>query len=281
MHTHLKKYLGLFLLVGALALALLSLPVVAQEAEEEKPTTGSVDGLLLYYDGLPFADATVIFKADKEEVDFETQVYTDEDGKFLVENLPETTRYTVIFRMDDQDIYKLLQVRVKTGETTEIIVDLKAEAKKQGQDLTEEQAVKFRKDLEDRKTGKMMKVRFDQGVAFLKQEQFSQAVTEFEAAARLDPTQVVIYSNLAQSYSGAGLPEKGIGAYQKAVELDPSDGGLFNNMGQLYLKTDNVDKAMESFAKAAEISPEKAGMFYYNIGVTLYNANRLKDAIEP
>jgi Tfp pilus assembly protein PilF len=279
MHTHSKKYRGLFLLVGALAL--LSLPVVAQEAEEEKPTTGTVDGLLLFYDGLPFADATIVFKAEKEEVEFETQVYTDENGKFLVENLPDKTRYTVFIRMDKQDLYELRQVRVKAGETTELIVDLKAEAKKQGQVLTEEEAAEFRKNLEDRKKGKMMKVRFDQGVAFLKQEQFSQAVTEFEAAARMDSTQVVIFANLARAYSGAGLPEQGIGAYQKAIELKPDDGGLHNNMGQLYLKTGNIEKAMESFAKAAEISPEMAGMFYYNIGVTLYNANRLKDAIEP
>lgn len=277
MHAQLRKYAGL-ILAGVLVLALTPLGVVAQEEEEKEPTA-TVDGLLLFYDGLPFADATVIFKADKG--DFETQVYTDGDGKFFLENLPGKTRYTVFILMDNQDLFELQKVRVKAGETTEVIVDLKAEAKKQGHELTEEEAADFRKSLEDRKTGKRMMVRFDQGVAFLKQEQYSQAVTELEAAARLDSSQVAVFSNLARAYDGANQYDKGIGAYQRAIELAPGDGGLYNNLGQLYLKAGNVDKGIESFGKAADITPEKAGMFYYNIGVTLFNADRLEEAIAP
>lgn len=279
MQAQSRKYTGL-LMVGVLVFALALLPVVAQEKEEKEPTA-AVDGLLLFYDGLPFSDATIIFKAEKDKVEFEAQVYTDENGKFFLDNLPGNTRYTVVIRMDKQDLFELRRVRVKVGETTEVIIDLKAEAKKQGQELTEEEAADYRKNLEERKTGKMMKARFDQGVAFLKQEQYSQAVSELEVAARLDSTQVAIFANLARAYNGAHQYDKGIGAYQKAIGLDPTKGGLYNNVGQLYLKTGNVDKAIESFAKAAEITPEKAGMFFYNIGVTLFNADRLEEAIVP
>ncbi len=279
MHTQSRKYAG-SILAGVLVVSLTLLPVVAQEEKEKEPTA-TVDGLLLFYDGLPFADATIIFKAEKDEVEFETQVYTDENGKFFLDNLPGNTRYTVVIRMDKQELFELQKVRVKVGETTEVIIDLKAEAKKQGQELTEEEAADYRKNLEDRKKGKMMKARFDQGVAFLKQERYSQAVSELEVAARLDSTQVAIFANLARAYNGANQYDKGIGAYEKAIGLDPTAGGLYNNVGQLYLKTGNVDKAIESFSKAAEITPEKAGMFYYNMGVTLFNADRLEEAIEP
>lgn len=267
-------------LVSVLGLVLLlSMPAVAQEPEAKKPEkTGTVSGQLLFYDGKPLADATIILKAEKGE--FETQTKTDKEGNYRVENVP-VGAYSFVVRIGDQEVFELRKVPLREREDNIQDINLKAEARKQGQKLSDEQIAEMRKSIENQRKGKSLKFQFAQGVWYLKNQQYAKAVTEFEAARDIDPTQVAVHANLARAYGGTGQIQEGIASYLKAIELKPDEGGFHNNLGQLYLKAGRIDDGISAFEKAAEINPKKAGMFYFNIGVTLYNASRLKDAIEP
>ena len=274
-----SKLNGLVTVLGLVFL--LSMSSVAQEPEAKEPASqkvATVTGQLLFYDELPLADAVIAIKAEKGG--YEDRAKTDKEGRYRIENVPVGT-YSFVVRIGNQEVFELRKVPLRKGEDNIQDIDLKAEARKQGQKLSDEQIAEMRKNIEDQKKGKSLKVRFDQGVAYLNDKQYAKAVTEFEAARDIDPTEVAVYANLARAYSGAGQVREGIATYLKAIELKPDEGGFHNNLGQLYLKAGRIDEAMGAFEKAAEINPENAGMFYFNIGVTLYNANRLKDAIDP
>jgi Tfp pilus assembly protein PilF len=57
--------------------------------------------------------------------------------------------------------------------------------------------------------------------------------------------------------------------WERALELDPTNAVIYNNLAGRYSESGPVNKAFEFFAKAIELSPLEAG-FYHNFGDSLY-----------
>ena len=270
-----NKFSFLVLLLGILLGIGFSLP--AQEA------TG-VEGHVKGYEGNPMVGVTVEAKSNRGGGVY--QATTDEEGYYRIENMSRGS-YTLRLIVDGKSVFQLRGVSVRSREVQEVDLDLQAELERQKKSMSKEQLEQLEEAQAANKKAKSLEATFKQGMEYLKQNQYSEAITEFEAAAEIDPNQFAIYANLGRAYASANQADKGIGAYQKAIALkqDEADKAalapIYNNLGQLYLKQGDIEGAKQAFQTAAEMSPESAGAFYYNLGVTLYNADQLTAAIDP
>jgi tetratricopeptide (TPR) repeat protein len=110
------------------------------------------------------------------------------------------------------------------------------------------------------------------------------AITEFEAAKAAAPEKDsnlhLIMARLGDAYDAAGRTDDAIAAYKRAIELKPSF-AYYNNLGGIEGRAGKVDEASAAYQKAAELDPAQAAQAWRNFGITMYNANKYKDAVEP
>ena len=276
-----RKHLTLF----SIALLAVSLPVVAPaafaQATPAEPEPTVVEGAFVGYDELPVQGLVITFRSEDGEV--RGQGLTDAEGKYRVENLDLTAgrEFTVVITVSGQELHKILEFRPKKFQVNTYDISMLEEAKRQKVEVTPEQARDWRESVEAQKTQGTMREHFDKAMKHLENKEYQEAVLQLETAASVDNTQVAVYSRLGFTYGELGQNAKGIEAYERAIELKPDSAALHNNAGQLYMRAGRSEDAMAAFEKAAELDPDNAGMFYYNLGVTLYNDNRLADATEP
>jgi tetratricopeptide (TPR) repeat protein len=120
-------------------------------------------------------------------------------------------------------------------------------------------------------------------------KQYDEAVKQFNAAAEIDPNQVAIWTNLADSYVGLGdgktdaaekqaAYDKGSEAYQKALAINPDDAAVHNNYGLALVKMKKIEDAQAELQKAATLDPASAGKYYYNLGAILTNIGQTEAA---
>jgi tetratricopeptide (TPR) repeat protein len=257
-----------FLLLLAFALTL-SVPWGAQKAFAQ---TGSIEGDVKNFDGTPLVGAVV--KLDRKDIKQHFEVKTDKKGHYFHAGLP-------VALFDN--------IKVPFGETFKLDFNLKAEAeraKTQPQELTKEQKEAKAKQEEEVKKHDTMKAHFEKGRELYQAKQFDQAIEEFKRAAELDPSQHVVYANLAESYKNQRKYDEAIESYNKALEIqaqkpDPQiEGSYHMNMGIIYGLAGKMDNASAEIKKAAELNPANASQAYYNLGAVLVNSGKSAEAVE-
>jgi len=166
----------------------------------------------------------------------------------------------------------------------------------------------IKKQEEEKQKFQNMKGHFDAGVALLDQvkqakadlgkaptdqrdalkqqvaDLSAKAVTELEgakaAAPEKDPNLHLIYARLADAYDVAGRTDDAIAAYKQAIEFKPT-AAYYNNLGGIEGRAGKIDDATAAYQKSAELDPINAAQAWRNFGITLYNASRLKEAVDP
>ena len=271
-----------FLLLPAFALTL-SVPWGAQKAFAQ---TGSIEGDVKNFDGTPLVGAVV--KLDRKDIKQHFEVKTDKKGHYFHAGLP-VALYRVSVNQDNKELYFFDNIKVPFGETFKLDFNLKAEAeraKTQPQELTKEQKEAKAKQEEELKKHDTMKAHFEKGRELYQAKQFDQAIEEFKRAAELDPSQHVVYANLAESYKNQRKYDEAIESYNKALEIqaqkpDPQiEGSYHMNMGIIYGLAGKMDNASAEIKKAAELNPANASQAYYNLGAVLVNSGKSAEAVE-
>jgi tetratricopeptide (TPR) repeat protein len=114
---------------------------------------------------------------------------------------------------------------------------------------------------------------------------YATAVTEFEtakkAAPEKDPNLHLIYYQQGVAYDQSGKTDEAIASYKKAIELKPTEAGYYNNLGNVYARSAKFQEAQQAYQKSVDLDPSKATSVWLNYGISLYNANRLKEAVDP
>src|SRR5256885_16277449 len=87
-------------------------------------------------------------------------------------------------------------------------------------------------------------------------------------------------ARLGDAYDAAGRTDDATAAYKRAIELKPSF-AYYNNLGGIYGRAGKIDEASAAYQKAAELDPAQAAQAWRNFGITMYNANKYKEAVEP
>src|SRR5262245_16162971 len=144
----------------------------------------------------------------------------------------------------------------------------------------------LRKKLEEQaaKTGVMYKS-FDEGKAAYAAKNYDDAILKFKDAIEKLPvpppakTADVIWANLAMTYDAKKDYAESENAYKKAIEYNTTESAYYVNLSLAQSANGKLEESQASIDKAAALNPANAGMAYYNMGATLINRNKPKDAI--
>ncbi len=284
----------------AFAIVFLAALVCALAPRAAAQNEGSISGQIMDITGKPWPDIGIQAVSDQGA---KSDTKTDKDGKYSVRNLRSGV-YTVYVQLPAPNKPFEVQCRVQGGNDVKVDVNFKDVVAKQGAEAQE--AIK--KQEEEKQKFQNMKGRFDAGVALLDQvkqakadlgkaptdqrdalkqqvaDLSAKAVTELEgakaAAPEKDPNLHLIYARLADAYDVAGRTDDAIAAYKQAIEFKPT-AAYYNNLGGIEGRAGKIDDATAAYQKSAELDPINAAQAWRNFGITLYNASRLKEAVDP
>jgi tetratricopeptide (TPR) repeat protein len=291
------KFFKAYALVALLALGLASITVPRAAAQNEGKLTGSI----IDFDGKPWNDLPVKIKSDQGAI---TETKTDATGKFQFNGL-KNGKYTVTIQTVQMANPFEVAVEVHGAEGAPLNVNFKEILEKQNPEAAAE--YKKRQEAQQKFTG--MKEHFQKAVALLEQERAAkadqakapadqrdaakakvldlsnQAVAEFQeaqkAAPEKDPNLHLFWARMGEAYDLAGRNDEAINAYQQAVTLKPDNAGYYNNLGNVLARVGKIDEARAAYTKSAELDPPGAALAWRNFGISLYQAQRMTEAVEP
>lgn len=288
-------------LKGYALAATLALGLACWLAPRAAAQDGKVAGTISDFDGKPWANLPVQIKSEQGATQDGT---TDTNGKFQFVNL-KSAKYTVTVHPPQMKDPFVIPVQVSGADTPPINLNFKEILEKQNP----EAAAQYKKQQEEKTKFTGMKKHFDAGVALLEQERTakadlakapadqrdaakakvadlgSQAVAEFQeaqkAAPEKDPNQNLFWARMGEAYDLAGRNDDAINAYQQAVTAKPDNAGYYNNLGNVLARVGKIDQAKAAYTKSAELDPANAGLAWRNFGISLYQAGRMQEAVEP
>ncbi len=262
---------------------------------------GGIRGQILDIAGKPWADLGIQAVSDQGT---KTDTKTDKDGNYILRNL-RAGLYTLFIQLPAPNKPYEVQVRVASGTEAKADLNFKDIAAKQGAEYQE--AAKKAEEAKGKMEG--LKQHFNAGAALIDQEKqvkiellkappdqrdalkkkladlSDQAVKEFQEAAKnlveKDPNAHLVWYRLGEAYDTAGRNEEAAQAYQQAIAAKPDVPGYYNNLGNVLARAGKIDEAKAAYTKSAELDPANAATAWRNFGISLYNANRLGDAVEP
>ncbi|PYR84589.1 MAG: hypothetical protein DMG18_09055 [Acidobacteria bacterium] len=232
--------------------------------------TGNIHGKVTDTDGKPMVGATI--SIDRQGITQHFEVKTDNRGQYLHAGLP-TGQYQISVMRDGKKALTQPGV-VRFGGDTAVDFDLKQAA---AQGVSEEAR---QKATEEKAKAEATKAAFEQARTAMISKNYDEAIRLFQEAAEKDPTQHVIYANLADAYSQTKKYDDAAKAYNKAIELKPDEAAYYNNLGIVQGSAGKIDDATKALQKAAELNPPGAGQSYYNLGAVLTNRGRSKEAAD-
>jgi len=288
-------------ILAVLAL-LLTLGLAAPAAVGQ--TTASAFGTVIDPQGKPLPDMVVVLK--HRETGAVYTVHTDNKGQYRQIGLRPGT-YDVTLRPKDKDqAIATTSCQIVSDDPSKVCdIDLKDLIAKE----SAEQEAARKKQQEDQKKFENMKAAYTAGQVKIEEADkarqemlkapadhrgqykdkvnglYQEGLTSFQQAQQTapdkDPNLHLIYHQLGYAYEMLGDYSNAIAAYQKATELKPTSADYFNSLALAYAKAGKVPEATAACEKAAAIDPSKGATGWMNLGVVLYNSNKLGEAIVP
>jgi len=290
------KWTKTYALAAILALGMLGCFATRTAAQD-----GKITGSLIDFDGNPWANFPVKIKGEQGTI---TESQTDAAGKFAFTGL-KNGKYTFTVQPPQMQTPFDVPLEVRGADTPPLNINFKEILEKQNP----EAAAKYRQQQAEQKKFTGMKEQFAKGVALLDQERAAkaelskakpeekdaikakvadlsnQAVSTFQdglkAAPEKDPNIHLFWARMGEAYDLAGRNDEAINAYQQAIASKPDNPSYYNNLGNILGRTGKIDDARAAYTKAAELDPPNAAMAWRNFGISLYQAQRMVEAIEP
>jgi len=117
------------------------------------------------------------------------------------------------------------------------------------------------------------------GFAYAIQNNFAQAISDYDKAIEIDPNFAEAYYNRGLAFYQQGNLPRSISDFKKVSEINPDDARAHNGYGLIYYKQGNFAGSISAFGKAIEIDPNFAEA-YYNRGLAFYQQGNLPRSID-
>jgi spermidine synthase len=105
------------------------------------------------------------------------------------------------------------------------------------------------------------------------------ALSAFQRAAELQPSEPALHLNIGRVYDLKGLSKESIRAYEAALRLDFAYAEAWNNKGVAHLGLQENDKAHAAFEKAVALAPDHSA-YWMNLGLAAFRSERPQRARE-
>jgi serine/threonine-protein kinase len=109
---------------------------------------------------------------------------------------------------------------------------------------------------------------------------YEDAVSQFQSAVGLDPSNQDAFTGLASAFDRLGRTQDAENTYEKIVSLRPNYWLGYNLLGGFYLRQAQYDDASKMFYRVVQLTPESY-RGYANLGATLIYQAKYADAIKP
>lgn len=268
----------------------------------------TIEGDVLGEDGKPVKDAVIKIERKDQKGSYKTK--SDKKGHYIHTGLP-MGGYTVTLEMAGKDVDHADINRTSTSDSSVINFDMKELAarvakanagaaagvggisKEEEKKMTPEQKAAYEKNLKDN-AAKMAKNKelndaFNAGVDAQTAKNWDVAITNYEKASQVDPSQHVVWGRLADCYSqvakgktGADRDatyEKANAAYVKAIEIKADAPEYHINYAIALANEKKIADAQVELQKAIALDPTQAGKCYYNLGAVLTNTGQTEEAL--
>jgi tetratricopeptide (TPR) repeat protein len=106
-----------------------------------------------------------------------------------------------------------------------------------------------------------------------------EAIEQYLAAIRLDPTRPQAYDNLGKTFDDLGRLPEAIEQYRAAVRVNPDDATAHDNLGRGLLKMGRKEEALDQFNDLIRLRPDDFEA-RDNLGGVLLELGRIPDAIQ-
>jgi tetratricopeptide (TPR) repeat protein len=271
----------------------------------------AVEGVVKGTDGKPVQGAKILLVRTDIKGNYNTK--TDKKGHYIYMGLPYG-KYDISVEIDGKMVDQQRGVQTRPGDPQPVDFDLKATQQENGskqaemkkaletgqmsddlkRQMSPEQKAAFEKQMKEQsekmKGRKELNDAFNAGMDAKNNKKWDVAVESFTKASTLDPSQVAVWSQLAEAYVNLAAtktgPEfdatlqKGLDAYGKAIELKPDDAASHNNYALALAKAKKYPEMQAELKKAADLDPANGGKYYYNLGAVLVNVGQNDPAAE-
>ncbi len=252
------------------------------------PTSGWSQGMLsgTVVDELGKPVEGAVISIDQLERNRHFEVKTNKKGRYVHGGLP-LGFYKIVLTIGGEMKARWPEFRVSPGDNR-LDFDLAKIARATERMMTPEERealekAKARVEAQQKKFNSM-KEAFTEGRELFAAQQYDQAVIAFQKAAEIDPSQHVVFGNLAASYEKIKRYEEAMGNYDRALALlaekpDPEAAAKYHmNLGVIHGQRGEAELAVEQVTKAAELSPALASEAFYNLGAMLSNSGNAAGA---
>lgn len=268
----------------------------------------TIEGDVIGEDGKPLKDA--ILKIERKDQKGSYKTKSDKKGHYIHTGLP-IGGYTITLEVAGKDVDHADINRTSTSDSSVINFDMKELAarvakanagaatgvgglsKEEEKKMTPEQKAAYEKNLKDN-AAKMAKNKelndaFNAGVEAQTAKNWEVAITNYEKASQVDPTQHVVWGRLADCYSQVAKAktgaerdatyEKANAAYVKAIEIKADAPEYHINYAIALANEKKIAEAQVELQKAIALDPTQAGKCYYNLGAVLTNTGQTEEAL--
>ena len=122
-------------------------------------------------------------------------------------------------------------------------------------------------------------------------EKYREAISSCRESVRLDPTEWIAYANMAESYEALKEFKGAIEALRQVIRLEPVELLTFYaenqnykspaiQIGDFYLELEQYDDALAAYQEALRLMPDSYEAYAMFAGVSLFNFDHPKTAIE-
>jgi tetratricopeptide (TPR) repeat protein len=260
--------------------------------------TAAIEGVVKGPDGKNLPGAQM--KIDRLDVRGNYTVKTDKRGHYFYGGLPGGS-YKVAVVVDGKERDFQNGVPIKIGETQTLNFDLSksdaapagtaAAVDESGRALSAADKAELEKKNKEQAAAlaknKALNDAFNEGKTAAAANQWDAAIAGFTKAGEADPTQHVVWGNLADAYVGRAKATpatkdadlaKAAEAYQKAIAIKADDAAYLNNYALVLAQQKKFDEAQAQLTKAAQVDPPNAGKYYFNLGAVYVNTGNMDPA---